>query len=396
LHIQWRGKKLPAPRTSAEQMIRGGFMRAQVMTRIRQLELLQGYLGKTACGQAAQDIPRNVHDPVMLTRGNPDHPEHDALGLRNRETPAQAELVVIGDSQVYGSCVRADQCWPLRLQVESGAPVYNAGAEGWGSVQYALALEELLCLSPRRVIVCLHTGNDMAEAFQCARASTSPLAKSFWNPDWAALPLADLSARDRAERAVARLMAERPDQSHEEILAELGQRGEIDVNPCVIEASRFYLAEHFRHAVQDLSHPAIAAGLMITRKVLGHLRDLSLNYGFALGIMLIPTREFLVSTRLDEAEVRDQEMLEQLGATEATMLGELRLACADLDLPCFDLSGYLRHFVGGRIYPQDSRIGHPNAKGCELIARFVRDRVLPGLDISRRMRAAVGGVYPMY
>ncbi|PKN08275.1 MAG: hypothetical protein CVU73_07400 [Deltaproteobacteria bacterium HGW-Deltaproteobacteria-8] len=371
-------------------------MRAQVMTTIRQFELLQGCLGRAACSQSPQDIPRSLHDPVMLLRGNPDHPEHDALGMRNPEVPAQAELIILGDSQVYGSCVSADQCWPRRLEAESGAVVYNAGVEGWGSVQYAVGLEELLSLAPRRVVVCLHTGNDIAEAFQCARASTSPLAKSFWNPDWAALPLADLSAKDRAERAVARLAAERPDLGPEEILAELGLRGEIDVNPCAIESSRFYLAEHFRHAVQDLSHPAIAAGLMITRKVLGHLRDLSLNYGFALGVMLIPTREFLVSTRLHEAEVRDRETLEQLGAAEATMLGELRLACADLDLPCFDLSGYLRHFVGSRIYPQNSRIGHPNAKGCELIARYVRDRVLPGLDSSHHIRAAVGGVYPMY
>jgi hypothetical protein len=371
-------------------------MRAQVLTTIRQFQLIQGQLGQAACDRSRQDIPRTLHDPVLLMRGNPDHPEHDALGMRNREVPAQAELVVIGDSQVYGTGVGADQCWPFRLQVESGTPVYNAGVEGWGSVQYALALEEMLSLAPRRVVVCLHTGNDMAEAFQCARASTSPLAKSFWNPDWAALPLADLSDRSRADRAVARLTAQRPDLGPGEILAELGQRGQIDVNPCAIDSSRFYLSENFRHAVQDLAHPAIAAGLMITRKVLGHLRDLSLNYGFALGVMLIPTREYLVATRLDEAEVRDRDTLEQLGRAEATMLSELRSACADLDLPCFDLSGYLRHFVGGRIYPQDSRSGHPNAKGCELIARFVRDRVLPGLDVSQHLRAAVGGVYPMY
>ena len=371
-------------------------MNAQVMTKLRQLDLLQGFLGKAAQGLAPQDIPRNIHDPAFLMRGNPDHPEHDALGMRNHEVPPRAELVVIGDSQVYGACVRAEQCWPFRLQAETGQAVYNAGVEGWGSVQYALALEELLSLSPRRVIVSLYTGNDIAEAFQCARASAAPLAKSFWNPAWAGLPLADLSSKDRAERAVARLTAERPDLGHAEILAELAERNEPDVAACVVEASRFYLSENFRHAVQDLDHPAIAAGLMITRKVLGHLRDLSLNYGFSLGIMLIPTREFLVSTRLHEAEMRDHHALERLGLAEATMLGELRSACADLDLPCFDLSSYLRHFVGGRIYPQDSRDGHPNAKGCELIARYVRDRVLPGLEARNSMRAAVGGVYPMY
>ncbi|MBU1042373.1 MAG: hypothetical protein KKF77_14860 [Proteobacteria bacterium] len=371
-------------------------MRAQVMTTIRQFELLQDYLGQAAAGKAPQRSPRSIHDPMMLMRGNPEHPEHDALGMRNSEVPKQADLIVLGDSQVYGTSVRAEQCWPFRLQAETGTAVYNAGVEGWGSVQYALALEELLSLSPRRVVVSLHTGNDIAEAFQCARASTSPLAKSYWDPSWAALPLADLSDKLRAERAVTRYAAERPDLCPGDILAELGQRGIVDVNPCVIESSRFYLSEHFRHSVQDLSHPAIAAGLMITRKVLGHLRDLSLNYGFSLGIMLIPTREYLVATRMDEAEVRDRDSLEQLGVAEATLLSELRSACADLDLPCFDLSGYLRHFVGGRIYPQDSRSGHPNAKGCSLIARYMRERVLPGLESTHGIRTTVGGVYPMY
>lgn len=371
-------------------------MHAQVRTTLRQFELLQGYLGQAACGHAPQHIARTTHDPAMLMRGNPEHPEHDALGMRNSEVPTRAELIVLGDSQVYGANVRAEQCWPFRLQAESGSPVYNAGVKGWGSVQYALALEELLCLSPRRVIIGLHPGNDIAEAFQCARASTSPLAKSFWNPSWAALPLADLSDRLRTERAVAYYSAERPDLCPEDILAELGQRGVVDVNPCAIESSRFYLSEHFRHSVQDLSHPAIAAGLMITRKVLGHLRDLSLNYGFALGIMLIPTREYLVATRMHEAEVRDRDALEQLGEAEATMMGELRSSCADLDLPCFDLSSYLRHFVGGRIYPQNSRSSHPNAKGCALIARYVRDRVLPELENNNRIRTTIGGAYPIY
>ena len=95
-------------------------MRAHVMTTIRQFDLLQGYLGKADCGQSTQHISRSVHDPAMLMRGNPDHPEHDALGMRNREVPEQAELIVIGDSHVYGACVRADQCWPFRLQEESG------------------------------------------------------------------------------------------------------------------------------------------------------------------------------------------------------------------------------------------------------------------------------------
>ena len=33
---------------------------------------------------------------------------------------------------------------------------------------------------------------------------------------------------------------------------------------------------------------------------------------------------------------------------------------------------------------------------ARLVRSVVRDRVLPGLDVTQHMRAAVGGVYPMY
>jgi len=371
-------------------------MHDRILTKLRQLELLQSYRGKAANGQAPGEIPRHVSDPAFLLRGNPEHPEHDARGLRNRKTTGPTDLVVIGDSQVYGAGVRAEQCWPFRLQAGLGSGVYNAGMNGWGSVQYALAAEELLALAPRRMLVCLYTGSDLAEAFQCARASTAPLAKSFWTPEWAALPLADLSPKARAEAAISELLAAQPELLVEDALALLAQRGEPDVNPCVLEASRFYLTENYRFAAQDLEHPGVAAGLEITHLALAHLRDLSFNYGFTLGVILIPTREYLVYERMDEATLGDRAALERLGLAEASVLGELRATCAALSLRCFDLSGYLKHFIGGRIYPQNSRDGHPNAKGCELIARYVRERVLPGLEAKTTLRATVGGVYPMY
>lgn len=372
-------------------------MRQKVFEKLRQLELLQAFIGRAAQGQAPADIPRLVKDPALLLRGNPEHPEHDARGFRNRAVVQGAELAVIGDSQVYGACVRAEQCWPFRLDAElsggKGSAVYNAGLDGWGSAQYALAAEELLPLGPKRMLVCLYLGNDMAEAFQCAKVSTAPLARSFWEPAWDGLPLADLSAKDRAERAMAEFSALHPELAHEDVLSLLAQRVEPDVTPCAIEGSRFYLTERFRLAVQDLAQPAVAQGLAITRKVLAHLRSLSLNYGFSLGVMLIPTREYLVYLRRGETVLPDHQALDALGAAEARMHAELSDACAELGLPCFELAGHLKHFIGGRIYPQNSRDGHPNAKGCELIARYVKDRVLPGLGPSR---GESGGLYPMY
>jgi len=323
---------------------------------------------------------RFLADPVWLVRGNPEHPEHDILGLRNPKGIQVPELAVIGGAQVYGEGVTHEQSWPAVINQHMGGCVLNAGMPGWGSIQYAMQTEALCALSPRRVIVCLTPASDLAQAFNCARASLSPLARSLCEPAWAALPHPDHSAIFGAGKAIATLTAKHPSLAETDILNLLAQAGEPDINPCTLDASRFHLAEHALQAMQDMEHPAIEAGMEITIKVIEHLGRLSQERRFSLTILLLPSREYLVSQRLDAAQVRDRESLERLGLTEAAVLGELRAACAMLGLRCFDLTGYLKAFVGSRIFVQDSRQGRLSAKGCELLARFVRERVLPGAE----------------
>jgi len=324
--------------------------------------------------------PRLLADPAWLLRGNPEHPEHDPLGMRNPKGVQVAELAIIGGAQTYGEGLPAEQSWPAQLNLRMGGCVLNAALPGWGSVQYAMQAERLLPLAPRRVIVCLTPASDLALAFNCARVSTASLARSFFDTQWASLPQPDHSAAFRAGQAIETMQTEHPELTETDVLARLAQAGEPDVNPCVIDSSRFYLAERSLHAMQDLEHPSIEAGLGITVKVLEHLRRLSETHRFSLTILLLPSREFLVSQRIEAAQLRDRESLERLGLGEAAVLGELRASCAGLGLRCFDLTGYLKAFVGSRIFFQNSRQGRLSAKGCELLARFVRERVLPGAE----------------
>ena len=353
--------------------------------------------------------PRLLADPAWLLRGNPEHPEHDALGMRNPKGVQLPELAVIGAGQVYGEDLPPAHSWPAMLGQRMGGCVLNAGLPGWGSVQYALQAETLTALWPRRVIVCLTPATDLPLAFNCARVSVSPLARSFFESRWSTLPQPDYTAAYHAGQALEALSAARPELPEAELLAELARLGEPDVNPCVLDASRFYLSEHTLLAMQDLEHPAIEAGLSITIKVLAHLRQLSQQRRFSLTILLLPSREYLVAQRMDEATLRDRESLERLGLVEAAVLGELRAACAGLSLRCFDLTGYLKAFVGSRIFFQNSRRGLFSAKGCELLARFVRERVLPGAEapgtlarpaghqvLGTPMSAAMGQSSPTY
>jgi len=339
---------------------------------------------------------RVISDPAWLVRGNPDHQEHDVLGLRNPRGIQTPELVLIGSEQVYGVGVGPFHSWPALMQESMGGGVVNAGMPGWGSIQYALATEELSRLSPRRVMVCLSPSTDLLRAFTAARISSSPLARSFYEPRWAALNHSAPEAPARAQLAIDALTQADPGLADDDVLSLLAQRGEPDIDPCVIEASRFYLSEHSLLAQQDLDDPAVEAGLSITVKVLAHLRDMSEDRNFSLTVMLMPTREYLVYQRMNEAQLRDRLLLERLGLAEATVLGELRAACAGMGIRCFDLTNYLKHFVGSRIHAQNTRQGGLSGKGCALVARFVRERMLPGATIREPLRAAVGGAYFMY
>ena len=53
-----------------------------------------------------------IDDPVLGHRIEPLTTGHDALGFRNRETPAQANVVAIGDSFTYGVSAPRDGSWP--------------------------------------------------------------------------------------------------------------------------------------------------------------------------------------------------------------------------------------------------------------------------------------------
>lgn len=345
--------------------------------------------------QPDTNAPRTISDPFWLIRGNPEHPEHDPLGMRNPGGLQIPELVIIGDGQVYGLGLPPDASWPGLLKANLGKGVINAGMPGWGGLQFAMAAETLAALSPRRVIVSLCPARALSRTFGAVTKSIAPLAKQMLEPGWANLPMPDESAVMSARRATSEMAAQHPELTDEDILTLLAQRGEPDVDPCVIESSRFYLAEHALYDAQDLDQPAIQAGLTALVRCLSHLRRLADERSFALSVLLEPTREYLVYQRLGEAILRDTEALERLGLAEASALGELRAACAGLGITCFDLTGHLKYFVGGRIHAQNSREGRFTRKGAEIMARFVRERVLTQNTFRTTLRVAAGGFYSM-
>ena len=114
--------------------------------------------------------PRGIStsDPVLGHRFKPGAAGHDQWGFRNDSVYSRADVLVLGDSQTYGSGVKKEENWPSRLQQQTGLKVYNMALGGWGPVESMLLLEEGLRLKPRLVIEALYSGNDFHDCYTAA------------------------------------------------------------------------------------------------------------------------------------------------------------------------------------------------------------------------------------
>lgn len=102
-----------------------------------------------------------VPDERVGHRPNPNFPGHDSRGWPNNSSPLEhADIVVIGDSHVYGSA------WPQWVGARLHRTVYQMGANGYGPAQYALLLDEALSLEPKVIIATYDYADDLYDSYQ--------------------------------------------------------------------------------------------------------------------------------------------------------------------------------------------------------------------------------------
>lgn len=92
----------------------------------------------------------------------------DELGFRNKgPLPSQADIVVIGDSLVFGYGVDIDQAWPQTLARLSGRTVVNLGLIGASPQQYLRIYETFgRAFKPKIVVLGFFASNDFWDAEQ--------------------------------------------------------------------------------------------------------------------------------------------------------------------------------------------------------------------------------------
>jgi hypothetical protein len=91
----------------------------------------------------------------------------NGLGLRGGELPPPSpdEVVVVGDSQVFGLGVEEDATFSAELGRTLGRPVLNAGVPTYGPAEYVAMTDELLASRPAKTVVfTVNVANDLFEA----------------------------------------------------------------------------------------------------------------------------------------------------------------------------------------------------------------------------------------
>ena len=96
-----------------------------------------------------------VPDLILGRRGNPDFPEHDQLGFRNRDVLRDAAVVALGDSQTCGQFIKREDTWPQQLEHLIGQRTYGLALPGWGPIENLALLEADLPVQPRLIISAL-------------------------------------------------------------------------------------------------------------------------------------------------------------------------------------------------------------------------------------------------
>ena len=351
-----------------------------------------------------------IPDSRLGHRLNPSYPEHDQNGFRNKVRLARADLVVLGDSQIYGFGIPLDRLWPQQIGDLTGMRAYNMGVPGWGPVQSLFLIGDALDLGPAVVLEAFYSGNDLYDAFRMAYYLNDLTdLKSTGQKEIAAIaelekrqPLSELiddvfnySRRPGDSSPVARakvwlnehVMVYRmlrtvrdrilpgPVESKAPIDSQAGaERYPKDLLAAGPGVPNTIFTPRYRLAAIDLDDARIAEGLNVSLQAIERMSRRVAEKGGCFAVVLIPTKEFVYGASGDAPASRapSRSTFLLLLEREQAMWDRVRSYLAQRGIAHVDVRPVLSQRVrrGEAIYPA-STDGHPSTAGHDAIAQTV-------------------------
>jgi hypothetical protein len=315
----------------------------------------------------------------------------DVWGFRNDEVPDTADIVVIGDSQTYGSASAMNDSWPYALGRLTGQRVYNMALGGYGPNQYLHLLKtKALRLKPRMIIVGLSMGDDFENAFlitygldHWAYLRALPAAKvdfDIWEapaaPAWHKKARIWLSRHSVMYQIVV----------HGPVLGWL--YGEIEIRNAlrlfesasllsvpeknILEA---FLPKEFLRR-NDQQSPSIREGMRITLELMAEMRDICRQNRVEFLVTVIPTKEMVFAGYFErDPNLALGDVLRRLVANERIGRETMFRFFTESKVPYADALPALQRAAEHRIFTRLGGDMHPNKDGYRVIAEATFEAV---------------------
>lgn len=337
--------------------------------------------------------PDKIKDPILVYKIPADWPGVDKDGFRNRNIPARADIVTLGDSHTYGLNADIDSNWPGQLAKLTGLSVYNLGIGGYGPLQYYYLFDRALQLKPKFIVVGLYLPNDIKgvchpflhteywktraarEGFElgyCGNAKFSDEEGGNEKRSGLLENTGNLIANSKIGVLVSmtarRLRAYLPKDNDRNVVVQDGK------NDTIMSKSRLRVLRDS----MDMKQAEIAQSLEVTKALLSKMAAQSRSNGIELIVMVIPSKEYIFYRYLSGASQPLPEVHTQLATNENALRSNIMDWLKMQPIPYVDVAPNLLGAVRtqGRIYPYDND-GHPLPAGYAAYAQGLHDGYFP-------------------
>ena len=342
-------------------------------------------------------VPTLINDPDTGYRIEPGTAGTDDWGYRNQSVPEQVDVVALGDSMTWGHAASVSGTWPAAYARLTGQKVYNLGIGGYGPAEYLHLFETRgLALNPKRIIVGLYLGNDLADSYRSVRNYAR------WQP----MRTASMGEFD-PERKKLNHLTRAPDNPilvlrkwvrQNSLLFRSFEAGKVGqwINGWGDQREGFsgdgctaLVGERFPTLIQgdsrfrqvDPSQISVQEGAELTREFLRQLADRSHEEGVEMTVLLIPGKESVVVRPWTNVAEECEPAIRAHIAAEVTNRDELTQFLQSLDLEVIDPLTKMQEAAGEERRYRRSADSHPVDRGYELMAEAL---VEANLDNPRR------------
>lgn len=332
-----------------------------------------------------------VHDPVLGHVHVPARGGMDERGFRNPATLERASIVCIGDSQTFGTNVRAADTYPRALAELSGLPVYNMSFGGYGPIQHLALSERALELEPRVLVLGFYFGNDLLDAHRFAGLERWAELR---DPELAYAVPDDLPRGDPRSLNLTMGIADGLLQ-RSRLLGSLAEMLKLELKAQPALAGLYWKADQpqsydqgkvrthwtapYRLRSVDLSQADVRDGLRITELCLERMFAACRARRTELVLLLIHTKEFVYERWLRARGDKRASKLAHLGRAELEVTERILALAQARALRVVDPTPEMLAALeeDRPLWPQDTD-GHFNPDGYDLIANVLWRELAPG------------------